>query len=166
MTGELSQGIESKLIKSGLTPKKGRNKKKKAKESEVWLEMYYHFCSSLGWVRCLVCWSQAGHLHWRLAHKSCLMAERTDTASILAPTKPPRFMWAISVIHDTNRTKFSQSGGSRYMELGRGEGAAVATDSLTKWNFGRTSPAFNPSLRRRGQLLPSAVCLLQRLWYK
>lgn len=111
--GELSQGIESKLIKSELRPKKEEtSKKKKAKESEVWLEMFYHFGSSLGWVRCLVCWSQAGHLHWRLAHKSCLMAERTDTASILASTKPPpRFTWAISVIHDTNR-KFSQSGGS------------------------------------------------------
>lgn len=110
--GELSQGVESKLTKMRVNTKKGRNKKKKAKESGVRLEMYYHFCSSLGWVCCLVCWSQAGHLHWRLAHKSCLMAERTDTASILALTKPPRFMWAISMIHNTNRAKFSQSGGS------------------------------------------------------
>lgn len=61
---------------------------KKQRQSGVWLELYNQFCWSSGLVCCLVCWSQAGHLHSRRAHKSCHMAERTDSASILAPTKP------------------------------------------------------------------------------
>lgn len=51
----------------------------------AWLEMNNRFCWPSAFVRfVLVCWSQAGHLHSRLAHKSCLMAEWTDSASILA----------------------------------------------------------------------------------
>lgn len=85
MTGELSQGVESKLIKKGVNTKKGRNKKKRRLNG--W-RCIITSAAFWGWVRCLVCWSQAGHLHWCVAHKSCLMAERTDTASILAPTNP------------------------------------------------------------------------------
>lgn len=47
-----------------------------------------HFCWPSGFVRfVLVRRSQAGHLHSRLAHKSCPTAERMDTASVFAPAK-------------------------------------------------------------------------------
>lgn len=81
---------ERRVIQSLQTRSTKRRADERPWERAAWLEMSDHFSWPSRFVRfVLVRRSQAGHLHSRLAHKSCLTAEQLDTASIFHFGKSP-----------------------------------------------------------------------------
>lgn len=85
-----------------------------------------------------------GHLHSCLAHKSCLMAERTGSASILA------LFHMVPSISTWQHNHVSPPVQSR-TGLKRGESHAQSY-KVHLWQ--KLSQSLNATLRRRGHLLP------------